>query len=183
MVQLTEVEDEHFQHAKADDFEDDEDFSDTGTPPPPGPLPPPRPRLTPLPPGPLDSEISTDSNYDPLAESLSDRLAALRDIVPPTTRAWVGDKVDACTSAVKATLLFAGRAAWAVSVSALLVGVPFALAYGEDQNLMAMEQEERMRAVGSEMLTAGGAGGEGGTKEVVGAMLGEGQEGGVKEAL
>lgn len=35
MVQLTEVEDEHFQHAKADDFEDDEDFSDTGTPPPP----------------------------------------------------------------------------------------------------------------------------------------------------
>lgn len=100
--------------------------------------------------------------------------------MPPTTRAWVGDKVDACTSAVKATLLFAGRAAWAVSVSALLVGVPFALAYGEDQNLMAMEQEERMRAVGSEMLTAGG---EGGTKEVVGAMLGEGHEGGVKEAL
>lgn len=104
--------------------------------------------------------------------------------MPPTTRAWVGDKVDACTSAVKATLLFAGRAAWAVSVSALLVGVPFALAYGEDQNLMAMEQEERMRQMGGEMLTApgGGVGGEGGTKEVVGAALGEGK-GEVKEAL
>lgn len=107
--------------------------------------------------------------------------------MPPTTRAWVGDKVDACTSAVKATLLFAGRAAWAVSVSALLVGVPFALAYGEDQNLMAMEQEERMRQMGGEMLTAPGGGvgvgGEGGTKEVVGAMLGEGGKGEVKEAL
>ncbi|KAK0753439.1 mitochondrial outer membrane translocase complex, subunit Tom22 [Schizothecium vesticola] len=156
MVQLTEVEDEHFQHAKSMAFEDDEDFSDT------------------------DSEISTDSNYDPLSESLADRLSALRDIVPPTTRAWVGDKVDACTSAVKATLLFAGRAAWAVSVSALLVGVPFALAYGEDQNLMAMEQEERMRQMGSELLTANS--GEGGTKEAVGAMLGEGK-GEAKAAL
>lgn len=61
MVQLTEVEDEHFQHAKAEDFEDDEDFSDTGTPlpspnpcsppapPPPSPSPPPKPpTLTPL---------------------------------------------------------------------------------------------------------------------------------------
>lgn len=51
------------------------------------------------------------------------------------------------------------------------MGVPFALAYGEDQNLMAMEQEERMRQVGSEMLTANA---EGGTKEAVGAMLGQG---------
>lgn len=47
MVQLTEVEDEHFQHAKAEDFEDDEDFSDTGTP-----LPSPNPCSPPAPPPP-----------------------------------------------------------------------------------------------------------------------------------
>lgn len=71
-----------------------------------------------------------------------------------------------------------------MSVSALLVGVPFALAYGEDQNLMAMEQEERMRQMGGEMLTAPGGAGEGGVREAVGAALGEGKgEGEVRAAL
>lgn len=51
---------------------------------------------------------------------------------------------------------FCGRAAWTLSVSALLVGVPFALAFGEDQNYAAMEQEQRMRELGGEILTADG---------------------------
>jgi hypothetical protein len=33
MVQLVEVEDEHFQHPQVGPEEDDEDFTDTGTPP------------------------------------------------------------------------------------------------------------------------------------------------------
>ena len=73
---------------------------------------------------------------------------------------------------VKSTIFFAGRATWAVSVSALLVGVPFALAYAEDQQLMAMEQEERMRMMGGELLTAGG---EGSTADRIGAQLGSGE--------
>lgn len=54
-----------------------------------------------------------------------------------------------------------GRVAWTVAVSALLVGVPFALAYGEDQTYAAAEAEERMRALGGELLTAGGGKGSG----------------------
>lgn len=155
MVQLTEVEDEHFQNQKLD--YDEEDFTDT------------------------DSEISTESNYDPTEESLAERLFALRDIVPPTTRGWIWDKVESTTSMMKSTLFFAGRATWAISVSALLVGVPFALAYGEDQNMMAMEQEERMRQLGGELLTGGGApGDEGNTADRVGQQLGTG---GAKPAL
>ncbi|KAK4044665.1 mitochondrial import receptor subunit Tom22-domain-containing protein [Parachaetomium inaequale] len=155
MVQLVEVEDEHFQHPQVGPEEDDEDFTDT------------------------DSEISTESNYDPTDESLADRLAALRDIVPATARGWISHKCEATASAVKTALSFAGRAAWTVSVSALLVGVPFALAYGEDQNFAAMEQEQRMRELGGEVL-AGGAGGEGKagmTPEEIGAALGGGAGG------
>lgn len=145
MVQLVEVEDEHFQNPQPGPEEDDEDFTDT------------------------DSEISTESNYDPSEESLADRLAALRDMVPATTRGWIHHKYEATTSAVAAALSFAGRAAWTVSVSALLVGVPFALAYGEDQNFAAMEQEQRMRELGGEVL-----GGEKGgmTSEEIGAAIG-----------
>ncbi|KAK3333351.1 mitochondrial import receptor subunit tom22 [Cercophora scortea] len=146
MVQLTEVEDEHFQQSQLGPEEDDDDYSDT------------------------DSEISNDSDYDPSQETLAERLYALRDMVPPTTRGWVWDKVETTTGLVKSTLTFCGRAAWAVSVSALLVGVPFALAYADDQQLNAMEEEQRMREMGSELLTTGA---EKSTAERVGAALGE----------
>ncbi|KAL2126838.1 hypothetical protein VTI74DRAFT_146 [Chaetomium olivicolor] len=148
MVQLVEVEDEHFQQPQPGPEEDDEDFTDT------------------------DSEISTESNYDPLEESLADRLASLQDIIPASARGWISHKYDVTTSAVKSVLSFAGRAAWTVSVSALLVGVPFALAYGEDQNFAAMEQEQRMRELGGEVLTAGADGKGGMSAEEIGQAIG-----------
>lgn len=196
MVQLVEVEDEHFQQPQQGPEEDDEDFTDTGTLPPTAHPPHPIPSLllpSPLPPSPFqpplttpparcltDSEISTESNYDPTDETLAERLAALRDMVPATTRGWIHHKYEATTSAVGAALSFAGRAAWAVSVTALLVGVPFALAYGEDQNFAAMEQEQRMRELGGEVLTAGGGaggaeGGKGLSSEEIGAAIGGGR--------
>lgn len=99
-------------------------------------------------------------------------------MVPATARGWLQHKCERAAAAVGAALSFAGRAAWTVSVSALLVGVPFALAYGEDQNYAAMEQEQRMRELGSEVLTAegkpgGGGGGVGGgmTAEEIGHAL------------
>lgn len=90
--------------------------------------------------------------------------------MPATTRGWVWDKVTYTTDAVKSTLSFAGRAAWAISVSALLLGVPFALAFADDQQILAMEEEQRMREMGSELLTTGG---EKSTAERVGAVIGQ----------
>jgi import receptor subunit TOM22 len=119
-----------------------------------------------------DSEISTDSQFDPSEESLADRLHALRDIVPPTARGWLLHKYECTTSAVKTALSFAGRAAWTVSVSALLVGVPFSLAYGEDQQYAAMEQEQHMRELGGEVLGGGEGEHKGLTTEELGAALG-----------
>ncbi|KAJ4124215.1 hypothetical protein NW768_009569 [Fusarium equiseti] len=146
MVTLTEVEDEHFQHAQAgpDVEEDDEDYSDT------------------------DSEISNDSDYDPSDETLAERLYALRDIVPPTTRSWISGKASSVGNAAWSVLSFSGKGAWVITTSALFFGVPFALSFAEDQQLTAMEQEYNMRQSGSELLTAGS---EQSTADQVGAAL------------
>lgn len=101
--------------------------------------------------------------------------------MPPTTRGWVWHKVAAVSHAARVALFFCGRAAWTVSVSALLVSVPWALAWSEEQNLLAMEQEQRMREMGGELLTAPG-GGEN-TADAVSAALGREGGGQVKAAL
>ncbi|CAJ0550683.1 hypothetical protein HG530_000661 [Fusarium avenaceum] len=146
MVTLTEVEDEHFQHAQAgpDVEEDDEDYSDT------------------------DSEISNESDYDPTEETFTERLYALRDIVPPTTRSWISGKASTVGNAAWSVLSFSGKGAWVITTSALFFGVPFALSFAEDQQLTAMEQEYNMRQSGSELLTAGT---EQSTADQVGAAL------------
>ncbi|CEJ92102.1 Putative Mitochondrial import receptor subunit tom-22 [[Torrubiella] hemipterigena] len=146
MVVLTEVEDEHFQQNPAAEFEDDEDYSDT------------------------DSEISNDSDYDPSEETLAERLYALRDIVPPTTRGWISNKVNAISSSAWSVLSFSGKGAWVITTSALFFGVPFALSFVEEQQLAAMEQEYNMRQAGGDLLTAGA---EQSTAERVGAAIGE----------
>lgn len=147
MVQLVEVEDEHFQETQPGPEEEEDDYSDT------------------------DSEISTDSNFDPSAETLADRLTALRDIIPPSTRGWFWHKYQTTSHILKTTLLFCGRAAWTISVSALLVGIPYALAVADEQTHLAMEQEQRMREMGGNILTEG-ADDETSTAERVGAALG-----------
>lgn len=108
--------------------------------------------------GHTDSEISADSNYDPSSETLAERLYSLRDMIPPTTRGFIAGQVSAAASAARSAAYYGGRALWILSTSALLVGVPFALAYAEEQNVLAMEQEMKMRELGGELLTAGGGG-------------------------
>lgn len=123
-----------------------------------------------------DSEISNDSDYDPTQESFAERISALRDIVPPTTRSWFWNKWLTTTRVVKGVVFFAGRSVWSISVSALLIGVPFALCWAEEQQVIAMEQEVRMREMGADVLTAGGP--EGNTADILNQHLGK--EGGVE---
>ncbi|KAI8260823.1 Mitochondrial import receptor subunit tom22 [Colletotrichum sp. SAR11_239] len=149
MVQLTEVEDEHFQGAQAGPIEDDADFTDT------------------------DSEISADSDFDPTDESLAERLYALKDMIPPTTRGWVQSKVNFGVSAVQNTWYYGSRTVWVVCATALMIGVPLATCWAEDQQIEGMEREFRMREAGGELLTAGGDGKEGeqSTADMLGAHL------------
>lgn len=96
--------------------------------------------------------------------------------MPPTARGWVAAKASSAAGFGASGLWFAGKALWFVTSTALLIGVPFAICTSEEQQVVAMEQEYKMREMGSEALTEGGGGGEG-TAERVGAALGaEGQK-------
>jgi import receptor subunit TOM22 len=98
----------------------------------------------------LDSEISTDDE-DEIAdeETLTDRILALKDIIPPTTRSYIASKVETGTSWIKSGVLFSGKTLWIVSTSALLLGVPWALAFAEEQQVVEMENEMKMREQGT----------------------------------
>ncbi|KAI1125043.1 mitochondrial outer membrane translocase complex, subunit Tom22 [Nemania abortiva] len=131
MVQLQEIVDEHFQEGQPGPEEDDADYTDT------------------------DSEISEESEYDPRDETLGDRLYALRDIISPQTRGYINNTVSTAGNAVKSVLSFGGKTLWVISSSALLLGIPWALAWSEEQQVLEMEKEMKMREMGGDLLTAG----------------------------
>ncbi|KIM96353.1 hypothetical protein OIDMADRAFT_20759 [Oidiodendron maius Zn] len=134
MVELVEVEDESFE-TKQVGPSDDEDYTDT------------------------ESEISTDDEDNVLEdETLADRISALKDIIPPATRNYISSTIDATTSWIKFGLSFSGKTIFVVSTSALLLGVPWALAFAEEQQMVEMEKEMKMRESGQELLNPGTAG-------------------------
>ncbi|KAI0540831.1 mitochondrial outer membrane translocase complex, subunit Tom22 [Xylaria digitata] len=148
MVQLQEIVDEHFQEGQVGPEEDDADYTDT------------------------DSEISEESEYDPSDETLGERLYALRDIVPPQTRGYISNTISTASNAVKSALSFSGKTLWVISSSALLLGIPWALAWAEEQQVLEMEKEMKMREMGGDLLTAGTGTHDGSsTAQQIGAAL------------
>ncbi|CZT13435.1 probable mitochondrial receptor complex chain MOM22 [Rhynchosporium graminicola] len=134
MVELVEVEDESFETKQTGPSDEDDYYTDT------------------------DSEISSDDEENVAdEETFADRLLALRDIVPPTTRSYIAAKVETATSWVKSGLSFSGKGLWVISTSALLLGVPFALAYAEEQQFIEMEKEMKMREAGEGLLSGNAA--------------------------
>ncbi|KAL3480415.1 mitochondrial outer membrane translocase complex, subunit Tom22 [Aspergillus californicus] len=139
MVKLTEVEDEHFtqekpQTSKNDVLlasDDEEDYTDT------------------------ESEISVEDDVDLEAESLAERLAALKDIIPPSARAHFTNSVSCVSSFTKSSLSFSGKALWILSTSAFLLGVPWALAFAEEEQYIQLEREQGMIKGANEMLAPG----------------------------
>lgn len=161
MVKLEEVEDDHFAQEqpgpKLAAGDDDDFYTDTGTSPSlilsplrPFPFSP----LLPTNPPATDSSISSDDENSPspaLDETLADRLLALRDMVPPAQRRYLSATVATATAWARRGLLLGGKTLWVVSTSALLVGVPWALAWSEEQQMMEMEREMRMQQSASEV--------------------------------
>lgn len=92
-----------------------------------------------------DSEVSDIEDNDMLDESLFDRIAALKDIVPPTYRKSVSSAATTGYSWASKAINFSGKTLWVVSTSALLLGVPWALAFSEEQQVQEMEREMRMQ--------------------------------------
>jgi import receptor subunit TOM22 len=73
-------------------------------------------------------------------ETVWERISALKDIIPPSTRQRIFARVSKASSYASVGLLVTGKVAWVVTTTALLVGLPYALAV-EDE--MRISQQER----------------------------------------
>jgi len=139
MVKLTEVEDEHFSEKPATTKndalltnDDDDDYTDT------------------------DSEISSssdlDTTYTEPDETLTDRIIALKDIIPPRTRARIASTTSSIYSFTGSAITYGGKGLWVLATSAFLLGIPYALALGQEQEIMEEEKRQGMMSEGASAL-------------------------------
>lgn len=96
---------------------------------------------------------SVDSDV-PENETFAERLAALKDIVPPTTRHNIATKLSASGSFLKRSGKVVGNIVWVLTTSALLVGLPMALSLEGEAAMV--EQEKAMLAQGGQQVCASG---------------------------
>ncbi|KAK7529551.1 mitochondrial outer membrane translocase complex, subunit Tom22 [Phyllosticta citribraziliensis] len=106
------------------------------------------------------SSVSSDASSDISSvaaddETLAERIAALKDILPASQRRFLSKSYESVSSWLTTGLSFSGKALWVVSSSALLLGVPFGLAYMDEQQMLAMEQEMKMTQSANEVITPG----------------------------
>jgi len=93
----------------------------------------------------VSSNLSTD-------ESLFDRIAALVDIIPPTTRHNISSRISSTASFFKRGGKIAGNLVWIVTTSALLVGLPLALVLEDEAKIVAQEQEMLEQQQGAQQM-------------------------------
>ncbi|GAA5906955.1 hypothetical protein JCM8208_003722 [Rhodotorula glutinis] len=79
--------------------------------------------------------------YDPNHETFKERIYALKDMVPPTTRAAVSDAAASAKGWLGWSASKAGNAAWIVTTTALLVGMPLLLSIEGEAALVQQEKE------------------------------------------
>lgn len=105
-----------------------------------------------------DSEISDASDVIALAddETLLDRFTALKDMIPPKTRARISHITSSIASAASTGITYGGKGIWVITTSVLLLGIPYALALGEEQQFMEDERQRGMMAEGAQGMMEGG---------------------------
>ncbi|KAF6755297.1 mitochondrial import receptor subunit Tom22-domain-containing protein [Ephemerocybe angulata] len=101
---------------------------------------------------------STDSldtlEFDDNRESIYNRLAALIDIIPPTTRRLISFKISGAASVILRAGNKLKSVLWIISTSALLVVLPLAFVLEKEANSREIEIERDMmeRHEGVEVL-------------------------------
>ncbi|ORZ22575.1 mitochondrial import receptor subunit Tom22-domain-containing protein [Absidia repens] len=100
-----------------------------------------------------ESEYSDDEDFDDDEdESVLDRLAALKDIIPLKHRNRISNSVDSVTSWGKTGATFVGKSAWVLTTSMLLLVLPLALEIEKEQALVAYEQEAMQQQGAAQQL-------------------------------
>lgn len=102
---------------------------------------------------PTDSSISTSSlpPQNTLNETLSERILALRDMVPPSTRRRISTTSSRITQAVIRGAFWGGKGIYVLSTGLLMVGIPWALAFVDEQQALEIEQEQKAREAAGEV--------------------------------
>jgi import receptor subunit TOM22 len=95
------------------------------------------------------SSVSSELSVD---ESFLDRIAALVDIVPPTTRHSISSRISKTTSFVKRSSRLVGNVVWVVTTSALLVALPLALSLEDEAKIVAQEKEMMEQQQGAQQV-------------------------------
>lgn len=85
-------------------------------------------------------------------ESFYERLTALVDIVPPTTRQKISSRFARTASFFKSGSKVVGNIVWIVTTSALLVGLPLALSLEDEAKIVAQEKEQYAQQYGAQQV-------------------------------
>ncbi|KAI9667248.1 MAG: mitochondrial import receptor protein [Bathelium mastoideum] len=131
MVKLEEVKDEDLDRPQEGPLEDDGDW-DTD-----------------------EESVISEDDAGLFDESLLERVYALKDAIPPSTRRNVAFTFNTAYTYGKKAITLGGKTLWVISSSALLLGVPWALAFSEEQQLQEMEREVNMQKSANDLLTQG----------------------------
>jgi import receptor subunit TOM22 len=98
------------------------------------------------------TSLSSVSSQISAEESFFDRITALVDIVPPSTRHNLSSKLSKTTSFVKRSGKIIGNVVWIVTTSALLVGLPLALSLEDEAKIVAQEKEMLAQQQGAQQV-------------------------------
>jgi import receptor subunit TOM22 len=95
------------------------------------------------------SSVESDVSVE---ESFFDRVAALKDIVPPTTRHSIATRVSKTASFVKRSGKLLGNVIWVVTTTTLLIGLPLALIIEDESKAEAQEREMLEQQQGAQQV-------------------------------
>jgi len=100
------------------------------------------------------SESLSSVESESLNESFFDRVVALKDMVPPTTRHNISTTFLQTASYVKRGSKIIGNIVWVVTTSALLVALPLSLILEDENKVMTQEREMLEQQQGAQQMLA-----------------------------
>lgn len=99
-----------------------------------------------------DSEFEDDYDEN---ETFVERLVALKDIIPPKNRQSIAKLFNATTVFMRKAFSKTGTLTWAITTSALLLGVPLSLSILGEQQLIEMEKNFDLQKDANDLLSQG----------------------------
>lgn len=92
-----------------------------------------------------EDDENTDDQDDILNETIAERIYALKDMVSARNRLRIVNATSNSVGLLGGLLTFAGRAAWVVTTSALLLVLPLAIEAEKEQALVNFEKEQKVQ--------------------------------------